>query len=62
MKIKENCSVSTSDFWYDLMDGGYLKPEEILEDEKDVKAVNDAIKVLMNFKESCEDQIEEFYC
>lgn len=62
MKIKENCSVSTSDFWYDLMDGGYLKPEEILEDEKDVKAVNDAIKVLMNFKESCGDQIEEFYC
>ena len=62
MKIKENCSVSTSDFLYDLMDGGYLNPEEILEDEKDVKAVNDAIKVLMNFKESCGDQIEEFYC
>lgn len=62
MKIKENCSVSTSDFWYDLTDGGYLNPEEILEDEKDVKAVNDAIKVLMNFKESCGDQIEEFYC
>lgn len=61
MKIKENCSVSTSDFWYDLTDGGYLNPEEILEDEKDVKAVNDAIKVLMNFKESCGDQIEEFY-
>jgi hypothetical protein len=61
MKIKENCDITTSDFWYDLTDGGYLKPEEILENEEDVEKVKNAIDVLMDFQSSCEDQIEDFW-
>lgn len=30
--FKKGASVSTSDFWYDLMDGGYIRPEELLDD------------------------------
>ena len=60
MKIKENCEASTDDFWYDLTDGGYLDPEEILEDEKDIEAVKKAISVLREFKDACEEEIEGF--
>jgi hypothetical protein len=60
MKIKKNCQASTSDFWYDLTDGGYLKPEEILQDKKDVEKVKAAIAVLREFSESCEEQIPDF--
>jgi hypothetical protein len=60
MKIKDNCTVSTNDFWYDLTDGGYLKPEEILESELDIKRVKDAIELIRDFQDSCESQIEGF--
>jgi hypothetical protein len=60
MKIKKGCTNSTSDFWYDLTDGGYLKPEEMLESESDIKAVKDAISIIVDFQRSCEDQIDEF--
>lgn len=61
MKIKEGLEVSTGEFWYDLTDGGYLKPEEILVDEKDIEAVRKAIKIIKEFESSCEEQIEDFY-
>lgn len=60
MKIKEGCEASSDDFWYDLTDGGYLNPEEILENKEDVDRVNEAIKVLQEFRDSCEEQIEGF--
>ena len=60
MKIKEGCTVSTSDFWYDLTKGGYLDPFVILEDEKDAKRVVKAMDVIREFEESCEEQIEDF--
>ncbi|HCU06468.1 MAG TPA: hypothetical protein DIC42_02640 [Holosporales bacterium] len=60
MKIKEGCTASTSDFWYDLTKGGYLKPEEILENKEDVELVKDAVAVLTAFENSCEEQIEDF--
>jgi len=60
MKIKEGCTASSSDFWYDLTKGGYLKPEEILENNEDVEAVKNAISVLTDFEDSCEEQIEDF--
>jgi len=60
MKIKKNCTASSSDFWYDLTDGGYLKPTEICEKPEDAKRVLDAIAVLKDFKKSCEEQIEDF--
>ena len=61
MKIKDGCDASSSDFWYDLTDGGYLNPEEILEDPKDVKRVLNAIKVIREFERSCDEQIEGFW-
>ena len=62
MKIKDGCEVSTSDFWYDLTLGGYLKPEEMLENPEDAERVNEAIAVILDFYDSCEEQIEGFEC
>lgn len=59
MKIKEGTEVSTSEFWYDLTNG-YLKPEEILEDRAIADKVYEAIAVIMDFEQSCEEQIEGF--
>jgi len=55
MKWKENAEIVTSDFWYDLTDGGYIKPKDLLEDEEEIKRVEEAIKVLEEFKQSAED-------
>lgn len=52
MNIKENAAIFTSDFWYDLFQGGYIKPEEILENESDVQNVKNAIKVILDFEMS----------
>ena len=60
MKLKENLENSTQDFYYDLTDGGYLKPEEICENKEDAEKVAEAIKVIEDFKQSCEEQIDGF--
>jgi len=60
MKIKDGCAASTSDFWYDLTDGGYLNPEDILEDAEDVERVKEAIETIREFEDSCNEQIEDF--
>lgn len=60
MKLKDNLENSTSDFWYDLTDGGYLNPKEMCEDIKDAEKIEEAIKVIKEFKESCEEQIKDF--
>jgi len=61
MKIVEGCNVTTDNFWYDLADGGYIKPEEMLESKEDAEAVNNAVKVIRDFQLACEDQIEDFW-
>jgi len=60
MKIKAGVEAYSDDFWYDLTSGGYLRPEEILENEDDIKKVKDAIFVLEDFQRSCEEQIDGF--
>jgi hypothetical protein len=60
VKIKDNCTASTSDFWYDLAYGGYLKPEEMLESPSDAYRVREAIETLAEFEMACEQQIEGF--
>jgi len=60
MKIKKGLEISTSEFWYDLTDGGYLKPDEICAISSDAEKVKQAIALLMDFKKSCEDQIDGF--
>lgn len=60
MKIKEGCTQSTDDFWYDLSLGGYLVPEDMLEDPDDAIRVRQAIETIMEFEEACDEQIEGF--
>lgn len=47
----------TSDFWYDLVDGGYFNPEEFLDGQKDIDKVNEAIKVLEEYNELVAEEI-----
>ena len=41
-------------FWYDITDGGYIQAKDLLEDLFQVRAVEDAIKVLEEFKGALE--------
>ena len=40
-------------FWYAITDGGYLKPEDILEDEKEIEKVKKAIEIMEEFELIC---------
>lgn len=59
MKLKKDANVTTGDFWYDLFDGGYIVPEDLLESSDDIDIVNNAIEVLKDFRESLEEVMEE---
>ena len=50
MKFKENVKINANDFWYDLTRSGYIKPEELLQDEADIEKINNAVKVLYDFE------------
>jgi hypothetical protein len=54
MKWKKD--IDTDDFWYDLFEGGYIDPQKVLSDKRDVIAVMNAIAILKLFKESGEEQ------
>ncbi len=55
MKFKKDAQITTSDFWYDIFDGGYIKPENLLESPEDIKKVQEAIKTLKEFHDSAEE-------
>ena len=59
MKLKKDATLTTDDFWYDLFDGGYIKPEKLLEDQVDINSVEEAISILEDFRESLDDILEE---
>lgn len=50
---KDAKTVYTSEPWYALVDGGYIKPDDMLE-EKDAKRVKEAIKLLEQFLSEAE--------
>jgi hypothetical protein len=50
MKFIEGIRVETDDFWYDLTDGGYIKPENILLDDEDIEKIKNAIHLLIEWK------------
>lgn len=54
MKFKSGAKIETSDFWYDLTDGGYIKPKNVLENLDDILAVEKAKHLLMEFKDQAE--------
>ena len=60
MKLKKGLENSTSDFYYDLTKGGFLNPSEMCENTDDAKKVKEAIAILEDFEQSCEDQIDGF--
>lgn len=59
MKVKKDAPLATGDFWYDLFDGGYIRPESLLENQSDINSVKFAISVLEDFRKSLEGIIEE---
>jgi hypothetical protein len=60
MELKKNLDITSDDFYYDLFDGGYITPREICKNLEDVKKIEEAIEIIKDFKESCEEQIEGF--
>ncbi len=56
MKFKRGAKISTDDFFYDLTTGGYIKPEKLLRDKKDVEKIKAAIATLKEFEKAAEDQ------
>lgn len=48
--------VFTTEFWYDLFYGGYIVPEELLEDEEEIENVQEAIDTLLAFYEKVTDE------
>lgn len=52
------------DFYYDLTDGGYCKPENYCVNKSDIVKILDAIEVLKDYEESLQelaDTYEEDY-
>lgn len=56
MKFKKNASITTSDFWYDVFLGGYIKPENLLADPGDIAKVQKAVDILSEFYHEAERQ------
>ena len=49
-KFKDDQEVTrTSEPWYDLTDGGYMKPHSMLENSKDADDVVEAVALIMSF-------------
>lgn len=50
MKFKTDIEpVYTEDPMYDLFDGGYIKPEELLESQLEARKVRDAMNIVEQF-------------
>lgn len=45
---------SSDGFWYDIAEGGYIKPGEVLDDEEQLKKVNEAVELLRSFERALE--------
>lgn len=61
MELKKGLTQSTGDPWYDLTDGGYLNPYKMCAKREDAEKVDAAVRVVKDFFESCEKQIDGFY-
>ncbi len=60
MQLKDGVEIpSMEDFYYDLFDGGYIKPEELLDDPEAAENVRRAIRVIQRFEQLLLDASEE---
>lgn len=52
---KESPMQGSSDgFWYDITDGGYVRPDQVLSDPGQLKKLNDAIEIVESFEKALE--------
>lgn len=53
---------SSDGFWYDITSGGYIMPEEVLEDKDQIAQVTQAVDLLLSFEAALQkaDLLEEF--
>jgi len=58
-KLEE--TIFTDNVWYDLTDGGYIKPEDLLLDPIQINEVKDALELVIRFIKEAYDKgiIEE---
>lgn len=47
--LNEDDVVWTNDLYYDLFEGGYINPEDLLEDEEEINKVKRAILTINDF-------------
>ena len=56
-KFKKDAEpVTSDDFWYDLTDGGYIKPELLLEEIEQIHELEKAIKTIRSFEMEAEEE------
>lgn len=56
MKFKDRDEpLYTSDPWYDLFDGGYILPEELLDLPREYNEVREAILLIQQFMEEAQE-------
>lgn len=57
----EPMPVGSSDgFWFDLTKGGYFNIEDVLEDPKQIKKMNEALELLQDLEEIYNQVVAEF--
>lgn len=62
-EISENgeevlCDVSLDDKYYDLLEGGYLRPDRFLKNQEQIKMVEDAVRVVNQYLDTLEQYTE----
>ena len=55
MEVLKNAKpCGSGEFWYDLTDGGYIKPEKLVSPE-DAKKVEEAVAIIQEFRQTLEE-------
>ena len=61
-RFKENCSVHNCRCFYsDIIILGHIKPEEILDDENQIRELNEAINLVSNFERKVIAKVLDYY-
>jgi len=56
MEFNNKVVNTSSEPYYDLFDGGYLKPEEMLVNPNEISMVKNAIKIVKQFLDEAEEK------
>jgi hypothetical protein len=60
MQLKDDVELpSLEDFYYDLMAGGYIKPEALLDNAQDAQRVRDAMKTIQEFEDLLQEAADD---